>query len=62
MCKKPMRKCRSLDYYDDERGHLEVSSMVGGGSERGEREDLGGGSSSSSFLLQDSGDELENDP
>ena len=57
MCKKQMRKCRSLDAYED--GHLEVAE--GGDDVMGEN-DLQGGSSSSSFLLQDSGDELENDP
>ena len=58
MCKKKfkeVRKCRSLDVYEEE----EVAE--GGDDVTGEN-DLRGGSSSSSFLLQDSGDELENDP
>ena len=55
MCKKQVRKCRSLDVY-------EVEEVVEGGDDVIEENDLRGGSSSSSFLLQDSGDELENDP
>ena len=55
MCKKQMRKCRSLDAYEDEKD-------VEGSDDVIKENEIRGGSSSSSFLLQDSGDELENDP